>query len=785
MKAKFSIGGMRCAACVKHVEDAVKRVNRVKTCSVSLLTETMTVEFECKREDIFSAVKKAGYGISVPTEEKKKDDKSVLLRIVVSAIFLLLASYVAMGKTWFFPLPSFLRDAWKSSIVQLCLCVPCLVANFSYFRYGIVRLVRLKPDMDSLVAVGAGAAFVSGVVTLALYKGEGYLYFESAAMIVTLVTVGKYFEAKSRKKTGEALQKLMELSPEKAIVVRNGEEREIPAEEVLSGEKVAVRQGHSFPCDGVVFEGEGYADESALTGESMPKELQKGSFVQGGTILVGGFVLVTATRTGAETTLHRMIETVEEANANKPRLARIADKVAGVFVPIVIGIAVLTLLGWGIAGFWERGLQCAIAVLVVSCPCALGLATPVAVTVGTGKGAEKGVLFRSGDALEKLCGVRRVLVDKTGTITEGKPEVIDVQEGSKSRNEILAYAAGAESPSSHPLAQAVVAACRKEGIEVPPCSDFSARFGEGVTAAVEGTVLFAGKASFVRENAHVAIAEGEDNTVVHLATEGEYYGCVYLADKPKKDSRETISRLREMGIECIMVTGDNEKTARKIAQEVGIEKVEADILPEGKGEIVKKYKRETVVAMIGDGINDALALSLADVGIAVGTGSDIAKGNADAVLMNGSLSSVLQAIVISRDTVKNIRQNLFWAFFYNCLAIPLAAGILYPLFGWTMSPMIGSITMSLSSLFVVGNALRYKYLDGGKKLFGKKKKDQGIVITVEGMMCEHCKARVEKALAEIGVRGTVDLKKKTVTCPLGCDEQAVKNAIIQIGYEVK
>lgn len=787
MKQKFDVRGMSCAACVKHVEDAVKKVDGVKTCMVSLTSSSMIVDHEGSEAEIIKAVKKAGYEASLATKDKQKkqEPNTILIRIVVSAFFLLILMYVSMGHMWGWPLPRFLHDPLNNAITQLCLCLPCLALNYKYYVNGVSRLVRLKPDMDSLVSVGSGAAFVSGIVTLCVSRGAGHLYFESAAMIVTLVTVGKFFEARSKKKTNDALEKLIELTPETATVIRNGKEETVPADSLSVGDRVIVKQGERIPCDGVAVEGEGYADESAMTGESMPKEIINGERMHGGTTLISGYVVMEATGTGAETTLAQIIEMVENANMTKPRLARIADKVAGVFVPVVIGLSLATFAGWAIAGKISEGLQCAIAVLVVSCPCALGLATPVAVTVGTGKGAKRGVLFRSGEALEKLCKIKKVVFDKTGTVTEGKPKVVFVDANEGKEEMLLRVAAAAEKKSSHPLAQAVCEYAESK-TDVPECDDFSAEFGKGVSAAVDGKRYFVGKAGYVEENAGVECKRGADGTtVVHVASEGEYLGCIGISDSVRSDSREGIERLKKMGVMPSLLTGDNQSVAKAVAGSVGIDEIVSDVLPDKKAEVIKEYKKSAPVAMVGDGINDAPALAVADVGIAIGGGSDIAKGNADVVLMKNSLLGVAEAVLISKDTVRNIKQNLFWAFFYNVLGIPVAAGVLYPAFGWTLNPMIASAAMSLSSLFVVSNALRYKYVHGGKTMFGKKKEAEGIVLHVEGMMCEHCKARVEQALKGIGIDGKVDLKKKTVVCPLGTDEAAAKKAITEAGYEVK
>ena len=785
MKQKFDVGGMSCAACVKHVEDAVKKVDGVKTCMVSLTSSSMLIDYDGNSEAVIKAVKKAGYTASIASRVPKQSAPDrILLRIGVSAVFLLILMYVAMGHMWGWPLPMFLHDPLVSSIVQMCLCLPCLVINGKYFTNGITRLVKLKPDMDSLVSVGAGAAFISGIVTMAISKGQGHLYFESAAMIVTLVTVGKYFESRSKKKTNDALEKLIALTPDTAVVIRDGKEETVPAESLVVGDRVIVKQGERIPCDGIAESGEGYADESAMTGESMPKEIRPGDTLCGGTTLVGGYVIMTATGTGAETTLAKIIEMVENANMTKPHLARIADKVAGVFVPVVMSLALITFIIWACVGQTYLGLQCAIAVLVVSCPCALGLATPVAVTVGTGKGAKRGVLFRSGEALESLCRIKKVVFDKTGTITIGKPEVVWGKPEGCDEKELVAVAAAAESKSSHPLANAVVSYAEKMGIK-KECDDFEAVFGKGVAATVDGVRYYVGKSEYVRENTEVEFSEIKDETtVIYVASKNGYLGCLGIADTVRKDSKDGIELLKKEKITPSLLTGDNEAVAKKIAAEVGIEEIVYNVLPDRKAEVIAAYKKDCPVAMVGDGVNDAPALAVADVGIAIGGGSDIAKGNADVVLMNSSLLGVCEAVTISKDTVRNIKQNLFWAFFYNVLGIPIAAGVLFPAFGWTMSPMIASAAMSLSSLFVVTNALRYKYVHGGKKMFGKKK-EEGLVLHVEGMMCEHCKARVEQALKAIGVDAKVDLKKKTVTCPVGTDEAAAKKAIVDAGYEVK
>ncbi len=785
MKQKFYVGGMSCAACVKHVEEAVKSVDGVSSCMVSLTSSSMLLEYDGNADAVIKAVKKAGYTAKVATRQKVDQGapNSILIRIILSVVFLIVLMYVAMGHMWNFPLPHFLHDSLNNAITQLCLCLPVLIINYKYFLNGVLRLVKLKPDMDSLISVGSGAAFISGIVTLCVYKGAGHLYFESAAMIVTLVTVGKYFESLSKKKTNDALEKLIALTPDTATVLREGKEVVVAAESLIIGDKVIVKQGETIPCDGTTESGEGYVDESAMTGESMPKEIKEGELVRGGTILVSGYLVINATGTGAETTLAKIIEMVENANMTKPRLARIADKVAGIFVPTVMGLAIITFIGWAFAGRIEEGLQSAIAVLVVSCPCALGLATPVAVTVGTGKGAKKGILFRSGEALETLCKVKKIVFDKTGTVTEGKPVVVSVSPFGCSEREMMRIAAAAEKKSSHPLAQAIIEYAGKI-CDVPECDDFSAVFGKGVSAAVDGKRYYVGKASFIKENTECAFSENaEEATMIHVASKEDYLGYICIADALREDSKEGIESLKKQGLIPSLLTGDNEFVAKKIAGQVGIEDVVSNVLPDKKAEVISEYKKECRVAMVGDGINDAPALAVSDVGIAIGGGSDIAKGNADVVLINNDLTDIGEAYVISKDTVRNIKQNLFWAFFYNVIGIPIAAGALYPVFGWTLNPMIASAAMSLSSLFVVGNALRYKYVHGGKKMFGKK--EEGLVLRVEGMMCEHCKARVEQALKGVGIDAKVDLKKKTVICPVGTDEEAAKKAITEAGYEVK
>ena len=821
MKTKFSVTGMTCSACSARVEKCVSSLNGVNSVSVNLLTNTMVVDHDEKATDdtaICSAVTRAGYGASVYTEkltEKKPvatqaAGLSLKSRLIISFCFLVPLMYLTMGHMVGLPLPPFLHGASNAvslAFSQLLLCIPVIFVNFSYFSKGTSSLFHGSPNMDTLVSLGSAVSLLYGMFAIyrmsyALGVGDlstvsSYaddLYFESAVMILTLVTLGKFIEEKSKKKTGAALRRLMDMSPKTATVIRDGRETEIPADQVAVGDIIAVRPGATIPADGVVIEGDTDVDASAITGESMPVHKGVGDEVTGATINKTGFIKLRATRVGEETTFARIIKLVEDANATKAPISRLADKVAGIFVPTVMAIAAVTFAVWMIVGKGvEFSLTCAVSVLVISCPCALGLATPVAIMAGTGRGAESGILIKSGEALERARAIDTVVLDKTGTLTGGKPSVTDIITVSGSEAELLHLAAALEAKSEHPLAHAIL----ERAGEIPAnAEDFKAIPGKGVSATVYGKICFAGNERLMTENGiDVSSCTSEfsrlsesGKTPLFFAREGELAGIIAVADTQKPTSAEAVSELREMGIEIIMLTGDNQKTARGIASSLGIDRVMSDLLPQDKERAIRELRDSgKCVAMVGDGINDAPALASADVGIAIGAGTDVAIESADIVLIKNDVRDVATAIRLSRRVIRNIKQNLFWAFFYNCLCIPLAAGVFYPALGWQLSPMLGAAAMSCSSLFVVSNALRLRHFD--KKHLKPKKKDKGekiMTITIKGMMCMHCVAHVEKALSAVaGVTEVkVDLGAGTATVSGTASADALRAAVTAEGYEV-
>ena len=856
MKEKFDVTGMSCSACSSHVEKSVSKLEGIKTVSVNLLTNSMQVEYDETKLDtgkIIEAVEHAGYGASVKEDGKaavkagetedavsiqQKNIKNMKTRLIISVIFLIPLMYVSMGHMIYnalgVPMPPLTMKFFHGSenaviyaFTQFLLLLPILFVNQKYFRNGFTTLARRSPNMDSLIAMGATAATVYGI--FAIYRiGWGFrigdmelvhqyshdIYFESAGTILTLITVGKYLETKSKGKTSEAITKLMNLAPKTVTVVRDGKEQVIDAADVVQGDIFVIKPGESVAVDGVILEGKSSFDESAITGESIPVSKKAGDKLVSASINKSGFIRARATKVGEDTTIEQIIRLVEEASSSKAPIARLADKIAGIFVPVVISIAVVTAIIWLLCGTGvEAALSSAIAVLVISCPCALGLATPVAIMVGTGKGAENGILIKSGEALETAHLVDTVVLDKTGTITEGRPVVTDVALfGEVSERELLAVAGSLEKGSEHPLAEAVVKYCEENEITVQPVEQFEAVFGKGVRGKVGGTLYFAGNEKMMGENgiplkadhkARIEAFAGEGKTPLLFAKEKTLIGILAVADVVKATSRDAIGALREAGIRTIMLTGDNEVTARAIQKEVGVDEVIADVLPDGKEAVIRKLQASGKVAMVGDGINDAPALTRADTGIAIGAGTDVAIDAADVVLMNSKLSDVPAAIRLSPAVIRNIKQNLFWAFFYNSIGIPLAAGVLYPAFGIKLNPMFGAAAMSLSSICVVSNALRLK----GVKLSGKaeaktepepvekeiiRKEEKGMketTISIEGMMCSHCTGTVEKALAGIdGVKEvsvSLENKNAVVKAEESVTAEVLKKAVTDAGYEVK
>ena len=843
MDKKFDVTGMTCSACSSHVEKSVCKLVGEGNVSVSLLTNSMQVKYDEKKiseEDIIKAVEDAGYGASVagaPAAKKAEKKGSVVdeeikemkTRLIISFIFLIPLMYVSMGSMAGLPQPSFLTghaNAVSFAFTQFLMCLPIIYVNRKYFIVGYKTLWHRAPNMDSLIAVGSTAALAYGI--FAIYRmsyglGAGDyalvekyhmdLYFESSVMILTLITLGKFLETRSRRRTSEAISRLTELAPETAVVERNGVETEIPIEELNAGDIVIVKPGARIPADGIIVDGNSSVDESALTGESIPVEKTAGDKIIAASINKNGFLKFRAEKVGSETTLAQIIKLVEDASASKAPIAKLADKIAGVFVPVVMTIALVTAIAWLATGHdFEFALSCAISVLVISCPCALGLATPVAIMVGTGKGAENGILIKSAEALETLHLVKTVIMDKTGTLTEGKPVVTDIYSIGIDENELLALAASAEKPSEHPLAGALIEDAEKKGINLFEAEDFRAVSGRGVTATVDGRKILAGNKYFMSENGiDVSVFEQKEKeysdlgkTVLYFAGENNPLGLIAVQDVPKKTSRAAVKCLRDMGIDVIMLTGDNKRTAEAIARSLGITKVVSEVMPQDKEAVVRSVQEKGGrTAMIGDGINDAPALARADVGIAIGAGTDVAIESADIVLMKSDLMDAVTAIKLSKATIKNVKENLFWAFFYNIICIPLAAGVWFPAFGIKLSPMIGAAAMSMSSVCVVSNALRLKFFkaDNNCVLDDEPAGEINVVsqneykgetnmkkeMLIEGMSCMHCSGRVEKALNGLdGVNAKVDLEKKTAYVDLSKDvsDADLTKAVTDAGYEV-
>ena len=827
---QYTVTGMSCAACSARVEKAVSAVPGVTSCSVSLLTNSMGVEGTASAEAVVSAVQAAGYGASLkgascaPTAAAQEDaladreTPALKRRLIASLGFLIALMYVSMGHMmWGWPLPACLADNHVAmGLLQMLLTIAVMVINQKFFINGFRSLLHGAPNMDTLVALGAAASF--GYSTYALFAMTGaqvrgdaaavmqYMhefYFESAAMILALITVGKMLEARSKGKTTDALRSLMKLAPQTATLVRGGQELTVPIAQVRRGDVFVVRPGESIPVDGVVLEGESAVNESALTGESIPVDKAVGDSVSAATTNQSGFLRCEATRVGEDTTLSQIIRMVSDAAATKAPIAKVADRVSGVFVPTVIALAILTTAVWLLCG-QSIGFALArgISVLVISCPCALGLATPVAIMVGNGLGAKNGILFKTAVSLEETGKTEIVALDKTGTITQGEPRVTDVlpAEG-MTQGALLSLAAALEQRSEHPLARAVMMRAEEDGLTAAPVGDFRALPGNGLTATLSGEALLGGSLSFVASQVDVprsirqkaeALAE-EGKTPLLFAQAGRLAGVIAVADVIKADSPAAIAALRNMGIRVVMLTGDNEKTARAIGRLAGVDEVIAGVLPEGKESVIRRLQAQGKVAMVGDGINDAPALTRADIGIAIGAGTDVAIDAADVVLMKSRLSDVPAAIRLSRATLRNIHENLFWAFFYNVIGIPLAAGVWIPLFGWTLNPMFGAAAMSLSSFCVVSNALRlnlFKLHDAGKdkkiNRHSKHKEETTMVKTmkIEGMMCGHCEAAVKKALEAIDGVASAEVSHTDGTAVVTLSKP-VENAALRKAVEDK
>ena len=827
---QYTVTGMSCAACSARVEKAVSAVPGVTSCSVSLLTNSMGVEGTASAQAVVSAVQAAGYGASLkgafcaPTAAAQEDaladreTPALKHRLIASLGFLLALMYVSMGHMmWGWPLPACLAGNHVAmGLLQMLLTIAVMVINQKFFINGFRSLLHGAPNMDTLVALGAAASF--GYSTYALFAMTGaqvrgdaaavmqYMhefYFESAAMILALITVGKMLEARSKGKTTDALRSLMKLAPQTATLVRGGQEIAVPIAQVRRGDVFVVRPGESIPVDGVVLEGESAVNESALTGESIPVDKAVGDSVSAATTNQSGFLRCEATRVGEDTTLSQIIKMVSDAAATKAPIAKVADRVSGVFVPTVIALAILTTAVWLLCG-QSIGFALArgISVLVISCPCALGLATPVAIMVGNGLGAKNGILFKTAVSLEETGKTEIVALDKTGTITQGEPRVTDVlpAEG-MTQGALLSLAAALEQRSEHPLARAVMMRAEEDGLTAAPVGDFRALPGNGLTATLSGETLLGGSLSFISSQVDVprsirqkaeALAE-EGKTPLLFAQAGRLAGVIAVADVIKADSPAAIAALRNMGIRVVMLTGDNEKTARAIGRLAGVDEVIAGVLPEGKESVIRRLQAQGKVAMVGDGINDAPALTRADIGIAIGAGTDVAIDAADVVLMKSRLSDVPAAIRLSRATLRNIHENLFWAFFYNVIGIPLAAGVWIPLFGWTLNPMFGAAAMSLSSFCVVSNALRlnlFKLHDAGKdkkiNRHSKHKEETTMVKTmkIEGMMCGHCEAAVKKALEAIDGVASAEVSHTDGTAVVTLSKP-VENAALRKAVEDK
>lgn len=858
MKEKFNVTGMTCSACQARVDKSVSKLEGVREVSVNLLTNSMQVDYDeqnIKTADIIEAVVKSGYGASVAEEDgrslMKEDSKGERVlkdrhteqeklyrefkkRLIVSVLFMIPLMYVSMGHMAGLELPAFLsghENAVSFAFTQFLLCLPVLYVNRVYFIRGFRSLLHGAPNMDSLIAVGSSAALIYGI--FAIYRmafglGSGNmelvkryyhdLYFESSVMILTLITVGKYLEARSKGRTSEALNKLIDLAPKKALIEIGGGVKEIPADEVKVSDIVIIKPGSSIPVDGEVVEGSTSIDESAITGESIPVLKEVGMSVIAATTNKNGFIKIRATKVGNDTMFSKIIKLVEDASASKAPIAKIADKISGIFVPVVMILAFITFVGWIFAGSsFEFALSCGICVLVISCPCALGLATPVAIMVGTGKGAENGILIKSGEALEIAHNINCVIFDKTGTITEGKPVVTDFIPIGCGEEELKSIARSMELKSEHPLANAVVA--YTDGVkEMIEFDRFESVSGKGIAAKKGDELFLAGNLAFMKEN---KIAQGIDNDrlkiIDRLAKEGktplifsrgnQLVGIIAVADTLKPTSKSAIHKLKLMGIKVIMLTGDNEKTAKGIGKELELDEIIAEVLPQDKEAVVSKIKEEgNIVAMVGDGINDAPALVRADVGVAISNGTDIAVESADIILMKNDLLDLVSAIRLSKAVIKNIKENLFWAFFYNVLGIPLAAGVLYNAFGIKLNPMFGAAAMSFSSIFVVTNALRLKYfkpdkadkITEGKEINNKelninsnkyqneKEKKDMVTLKVEGMMCMHCVSHVEEALNKLeGVSANANLETKEVIIEnsKNLDVDLLINAVKEAGYE--
>ena len=827
-KEKFDVTGMSCAACQAHVEKAVSKLDGIKNVSVNLLQNSMLCEFDenlASSEKIITAVKNAGYGASLKGKSKENSEsdneiKDMKKRLWWSVAFLVPLFYICMGHMANIPIPPIFtghKNMLVYALAQLLLTIPIIAINFHYFTNGFKNLLRCSPNMDSLIALGASASFVYslyGTFAMAYYMGRGNfaaaheymmnLYYESCGMILTLITVGKYLEARSKSRTSDAVKKLIDLSPKTAVVIRNGKEETIPAGQIAVGDTVVLKAGSTVACDGIVISGKCTIDQSALTGESIPVEKQTGDRLMSGSVSSGGYAQFRCEKPESESSLAKIISLVEDAAASKAPIARLADKISAVFVPAVICIAAASMIIWLLLGKeFSFALTMGISVLVISCPCALGLATPTAIMVGTGKGAQYGVLFKSAEALETAHSVDTVILDKTGTCTEGKPQVTSIYAENGNTASLLEFVYAPEKMSSHPLAKAVTKYCEEQNITLKKADAYTETAGGGISAQVDGQKVSIGnkrlmetiKADCTNMEQKADEISMQGGIALFAAVNGKVKGVIGISDPVKPTSAQAISQLNEMGIETIMLTGDSEKTAAAIQKKLGISKVKAQLLPQDKAEIIKEIQgNNKKAAMIGDGINDAPALAAADVGIAIGAGQDIAIESADVVLMKSDLQDAVTALKLSRATIKNIKENLFWALIYNSLGIPLAAGVFYNLLGWQLNPMFAAAAMSLSSVCVVTNALRLNFFkaDNNTKTPDKTKintevKKMKKTIKIEGMMCSHCTGTVSKVLNGIeGVTADVSLDNKCayVTLDKEVSDETLAKAVTDAGYEV-
>lgn len=814
---------MTCSACSAHVEKSVKKLNGVKSVNVNLLQNNMHVDFDetaVSVDDIINAVVSGGYGASVAgKKQEKKDNKidneisNMKFRLIVSLVCLVPLMYISMGHMWGWPFLSVFHGAENGitfALTQMLLTLPIMYVNRKYYITGFKTLFHGAPNMDSLIAIGSGAAFAYGIIAIyCIGYGLGHgdkefahsymmnLYFESAAMILALITLGKFLESRAKGKTSQAIEKLIDLSPKTAVVIRDGKEVTVGVDDVQIGEIVVVKAGQSVPLDGVIVEGNGAIDESAITGESIAVEKNVGDKVIGATINKSGYFKFKVEKVGEDTALSQIIHLVEEASASKAPIAKLADKVSGIFVPVVISIAVITIIVWLLLGKGVSfALSMGISVLVISCPCALGLATPTAIMVGTGKGAQYGILTKSAESLETAHQVDTVILDKTGTITEGKPSVTDIAPVGISDKELLQIAASIEYLSEHPIAKAIVE--KANGLELSNVADFEQIAGQGVKGSVDGKKVLAGNYKMMREN-NIEVSEDEvfakdGKTSLYFAVDNKFVGIIAVADTIKATSRQAIEDMRNMGLDVIMLTGDNAVTANAIKNKLSLSSAVAEVLPSDKEDEVRKLQQSGhKVAMVGDGINDAPALTRADVGIAIGAGTDIAIESADIVLMKSDLQDVVTSIELSHSVIKNIKENLFWAFFYNALGIPVAAGVLYGIAGLKLNPMIAALAMSFSSVFVVSNALRLRFFKpkcNNIKTVKNEKENKTMTKTIKinGMMCSHCTGRVGEVLNAIdGVSAEVSLDnggQAVVTLAKDVSDDVLKKAVVDTGYEV-